>query len=692
MNKEEIKNRIEKLRHEIDHHRRLYHVEDKQEISDAALDSLKNELFKLEMDNPEFITPDSPTQRVGGRPLDKFEKIEHSSPMMSMFDAFSDDDMHDWENRLRKILLQKNVHIPLDYYCEMKLDGLAISIKYQKGVFVLAATRGDGQVGENVTQNIKTIDSVPLRLLIPGEDQLRDIGFDSGQIEDLQEAISSGNFEVRGEAIMSKQVWQELNEKYEKERRPQLSNPRNGAAGSIRQLDSKLAAERRLDFYVYGVETDLGFIRHEQKIKLARLLGFKSLTFNKYCRDMAEVLTFHTYWEAHRDEVPLECDGVVVKVDNLELWPILGVVGKGPRYMMAYKFAAEQVTTKVLDVVWQIGRTGILTPTASLDPVRVGGVIVSHATLHNMDEIERLGLKIGDTVILERAGDVIPKIVTVLPGLRDGNESEIETPSLCPVCGGAVEKTTGEVAYRCISTDCFAVNLRRIMHWVSKGAMNIDGLGPKILEQLMKEGLVGDAGDLYTLTAGDLKPLERFADKSAENLIKSISDRREISLERFLYALGIRHIGEESAISLAKIFGSLDSIKGAKIEDFDNVPDFGEVMTKSIFEWFHDEKNLKFLEKLEKNGLIVKRVEKIQESSVFAGKSFVLTGTLNSLTRDEAKAKIRELGGSVSSSVSKKTDYVVAGVDPGSKYDRAVELGVKVLGESEFVELLAHSL
>lgn len=691
MKREEIKNRIEKLKKEIDHHRYLYHVEDRQEMSEAALDSLKNELFKLEMDNPEFITPDSPTQRVGGKPLDKFEKVEHSSPMLSMFDAFSEEDMRDWEGRMKKILLQKNRLENIDYYCELKLDGLAIGIKYQKGFFHLAATRGDGRVGENVTQNIKTIESVPLSLKMPEHDDLVKIGFSSEQIKNIEQAVTDGSIEFRGEAIMSKKVWQELNEKYEKKGKPKLANPRNGAAGSIRQLNPKLAAERKLDYYVYGIEGDFGFERHEQKIELAKLFGFKSLKYNKFCKNLAEVNGFHDYWEQNRDKLPLECDGVVVKVNDLNLWSVLGIVGKGPRYMMAYKFAAEQVTTKLLDVSWQVGRTGILTPTAVLDPVRVGGVTVSHATLHNMDEIERLGLKIGDTVILERAGDVIPKIVDALSGLRDGSEKKIKIPNICPVCGGGVEKVEGEVAYRCTSEDCFAVNIRRMMHWVSKGAMNIEGLGPKIIEQLVKEGLVGDISDFYTLTAGDLKPLERFADKSAENLINSIADKKEVSFSRFLYGLGIRHIGEESAISLARRFGDLSSLRKAKLADLEEIPDFGSIMAQSAHEWFREEKNIELLEKLIKNGLIIKKEEKVAQNQPLDGKTFVLTGTLSGLTRNEAKAKIREMGGSISSSVSKKTNYVVAGTDPGSKYDKAVNLGVEVLSEEEFDKLVTRN-
>lgn len=682
MSKQQIKDRIAKLKKEIDHHRYSYHVLDKSEISDAALDSLKNELFKLEQENPEFITPDSPTQRVGGEPLDKFNKVRHDQPMMSLFDAFSEDDMYDWEGRMRRIVDTK-----FDYYCELKMDGLAMSLVYEKGLFAQGATRGDGQVGENVTQNLKTIEAIPLKFRIPQEIEIEKLGLSSKKVLDI---IVNGKVEIRGEAIMTKKVFEELNKKYKKEGRALLANPRNGAAGSIRQLDSKITRERKLDFYVYSIVTDFGFSHHEQEHELAKLLGLKVLQKNKYCKNLGEAIRFHHDQEKNRDKLLFECDGVVVKVNDLKLWSKLGVVGKGPRYIMAYKFTAEQATTKVVDVIWQIGRTGTLTPVAVLDPVFVGGVTVAHSTLHNPDEIKRLDVKIGDTVILERAGDVIPKIVKVLPTLRTGKEKNIFVPKECPMCGSAVEKTGNEVAYRCVNKNCYAVNLRRLSHWTSKGAMDIEGLGPKVVEQLVKAGLVSDIADFYSLTTGDLKPLERFADKSADNLIKAIAAKKEVDLARFIYGLGIRHVGEESAIDLADKFLSLDDIKKAKLEDIENLYDFGSVMAESVYDWFHDKHNLELLKKLEKNGVIIKKQEskKVIKQGL-AGKTFVLTGTLSGLTRDEAKAKIRELGGDVSSSVSKNTDYVVVGEEAGSKYEKAVKLGVKVLLEDEFMKLIS---
>ncbi len=690
MDKNKIKKRIEKLKSEINHHRYFYHVLDKSEISDGASDSLKNELFKLEMQYPEFITPDSPTQRIAGQPLDKFKKVEHSSPMMSLFDAFSPEDMKDWEKRLEKIK-DENYRFrnkKLDYYCELKLDGLAVNLKYEKGRLVLGATRGDGRVGEEVTQNLKTIESIPLKLRLVKEVEMKKIGFDKTQREEISGALKNGVVEIRGEAIMPKKIFAELNKKYKKEDQPVLSNPRNGAAGSIRQLDPALAGERKLDFYAYSLITDLSLKTREQESKLTNLLGFKTVKQNKYCRNLDEVFDFYRKAGGERDGLPFETDGTVIKVNDLNLWPVLGTVGKGPRYIMAYKFAAEQATTKVKDVSWQVGRTGVITPIASLEPVGVGGVIISHASLHNMDEIKRLGLKIGDTVIVERAGDVIPKVVKSLSNLRDGSEKNILVPKKCLICGSNIEKITGEVAHRCSNKNCYAVNLRRLIHWASKGALDIEGLGKKIIEQLVKEGLVRDAADFYTLKIEDLKPLERFADKSAENLVKAIQAKKLIDLDRFLIGLGIRHLGEESAIELAKRFGGLEKIKKAGQEEIDSIFDFGGIMAKSVYGWFHNDKNLALLKKLEENGLKVRRLVTGNRQQIFGGQQFVLTGSLDSLTREQAKAKIRELGGSVSSSVSQKTDYVVAGRQPGSKYDKAKKLGVKIINEKEFRKML----
>jgi len=688
MDRQEAKKRIVKLRDEISRHRYFYHVLDKAEISDGALDSLKNELNNLERQYPEFITSDSPTQRVGGKPLDKFKKVAHSSYMMSLFDAFSREDMEDWETRLKKLVPGQRI----DYYSELKLDGLAVSLVYEKGIFTRGATRGDGRLGEDVTQNLRTIESIPLKLREPTDNELKNIGLNKGEFQKAKNSI----IEVRGEAIMTKKVFSELNRRYKKAGKPLLANSRNGAAGSIRQLDPKLAAERKLDFYCYEVINNFGLVKQEQKSKLANLLGLKTLKQNRYCPSLREVEKMHNYWEKNKEKLFFGCDGLAVKVNNLNLWPRLGTVGKGPRYMIAYKFAAEQATTKVKKIVWQVGRTGILTPIASLEPVKVGGVVISHATLHNLDEIKRLGLKVGDTVIVERAGDVIPKVVKVISNLRTGSEKNINLPKKCPMCGGKITKVPGEVAYRCVNKNCYAINLRKLIHWASRGALDIEGLGKKIIEQLVKEGLVRDISDFYKLTVGDLKPLERFADKSADNLVKAITDKREVDLARFIYGLGIRHVGEESAVLLSKklkvkskkTLDLIESFQELSLEKLESIHDIGPIMAKSVYNWFHNEKNLKLLERLEKNGVEIRSQKLKVRSKKLNGRTFVLTGSLAGLTREEAKAKIRELGGNISSSVSKNIDFVVAGADPGSKYDKAKRLGVKIINEKEFKRLI----
>lgn len=688
--KNEIKTRIEKLKEEINHYRYLYHVEDRQEISEEALDSLKNELFKLEQKYPELITPDSPTQRVEGKALDKFQKVQHKSQMFSLSDAFSREDMQDWEKRMLKMLLPSEKN-DLDYFCELKLDGLAMSLRYKESKFVIGATRGDGKVGENVTQNLKTIESIPLNLRIPTKKELNRVLKSSEKVEEFLEKISKEEIEIRGEAIMSKRVFNELNKKYKKIGKSELANPRNGAAGSIRQLNPKLTAERKLDFYAYSLETDLGQIAQKEALQIVKLLGFKTLKENKYCKNLQAVYKMHEYWEDNREKLPMEIDGMVIKVNDLSLWKKLGMVGKGPRFMMAYKFSGEQVVTKLISVSWQVGRTGILTPTALLNPIKVGGVTVTHATLHNMDEINRLDLRIGDSVILERAGDVIPKIIQVLPNLRNGKETKISIPTHCPMCNSSVEKIPGEVAYKCKNKDCYAVNLRKLIHWTSKTALDIDGLGPKIIEQLMKEGLVADISDFYSLTEGDLKPLERFADKSATNLIKSISEKKEIDFNRFIYGLGIYHIGEESSIVLANKYKTLEKLQSAKLEDLASIYDFGEKMAYSVYNWFKDEKNIKLLSKLQENNVKIRKNELNiieDENSEYSGKTFVVTGTLSRLTRDEAKGKIRELGAKVSSQVSKKTDFVLVGENPGSKAEKAKKLGIQILSEEEFAKII----
>jgi len=683
MTKEQAKQRIEKLKEEINYHRYQYHVLDRLDISDAVFDSLKNELEELERQFPEFITPDSPTQRVGGEPMDEFKKVAHNVPMLSLNDAFGEQELKDWEERIKKI----TPNAKLDYFCELKMDGLAMSLVYENGIFARGATRGDGKIGEDVTQNLKTIESIPLQLREPKGEELKKAGFDSVQIKKILSAVKSGKIEVRGEAIMTKKIFAELNRRYKKEGKALLANPRNGAAGSIRQLDPKITAERRLDFYVYALVTDVGQEKHNQEHDIAKLLGFKTVPENRYCKNIDEVIKFHAGFIKKREDLPFECDGIVVVVNEEGLYKKLGVVGKAPRYMIAYKFAGKEATTIVEDIIVNVGRTGALTPVASLKPVNVGGVTIKHATLHNLDEIKRLGVKIGDTVIVRRAGDVIPEVVSALPKLRTGKERVFHMPSKCPMCGGKVVRVQGEVAYRCANKNCFAVNRRHLMHFVSKGAMDIDGLGEKIINQLMREGLIQNPADIYELEEGDLEPLERFAEKSAKNLIGAIDKSRNVTLAKFIGALGILHVGEETAVDLANHFGSVKKIDSASLEEINSIANIGPVVAKSVYDWFGNGKNKKFLDRLLAH-IKIENPKVVRKKQTLAGKTIVLTGELASMSREQAKQAVREHGGDPSSAVSRETGLVVVGENPGLKYDRAKELGVKIIGEEEFLRMI----
>ena len=662
MEKHQAQQRINKLREVINHHRYLYHVLDKQEISDSALDSLKKELFDLEQVFPELITADSPTQRVGGKPLKEFKKIRHDQRMLSFNDAFSREDMEDWQERFLKLLPEKEKN-KIDYYAELKIDGLAIELIYRDGVFQTGSTRGDGNVGEDITQNLKTVEAIPLT------------------IDDKREII------VRGEVFITKKEFERINREQKAKGLAVYANPRNIAAGSVRQLDPKITSGRKLDSFAYELLTDLGQVTHEDKHKILKELGFKTNKHNKYCKNLEEVLHFRQHWIKEREKLDYEIDGVVVLVNNNGIFEKLGIVGKAPRAGIAFKFPQSQSTTKVLGITVQVGRTGAMTPVAVLEPVQVTGITITRATLHNEDEIKRLGLKIGDTVIVGRAGDVIPDIIKVLPELRTGKEKNFKMPTVCPSCGTKLEKTETEVLLRCPNPKCFAKHRRNFYHFASRIAFNFDGLGPKIIDRLLDEGLVNDPADLFDLKEKDVLGLERFAEKSAENLIKSIQDRREIPLAKFIYSLGIRNVGEETAIDLAKHFQNIKKIKEAKLEDFEKILDIGPVVAKSIFEWFCEKDNLNFLERLEKKVKITNPNPK-PGSNKLKGKTFVLTGTLEKMSRDEARAEIRELGGDVSESVSSKTDYVVVGLEPGSKAEKAKNLGVKILDEAEFLKLI----
>jgi DNA ligase (NAD+) len=587
MIKKEAKQRIERLKKLINHHRYLYHVLDRQEISDAALDSLKKELFDLEERYPEFVTLDSPTQRIGGKPLEKFGKVRHPQPMLSFNDAFSEKDMEDWLERISKFLSSEEKK-EVDFFCELKIDGLAIELIYEKEILKIGSTRGDGTVGENVTQNLKTIEAIPLRLR-EKEETLKDFKF----LKSLPAEIV-----VRGEVFISKEEFERLNKKQKKVGLPLYANPRNVAAGSVRQLDPKITAARKLDSYAYELITDLGQKTHEEKHKILKTLGFKTNPHNKYCKDLKDVFKLHDYWQENREKLHYEIDGIVVIVNSNKIYEKLGIVGKAPRATIAYKFPLKQTTTIVEDIKVQVGRTGVLTPVAYLKPIQVAGVTISKATLHNEDEIKRLGVKIGDTVIVGRAGDVIPDVIKVLPELRTGKEREFHFPKYCPSCKTKIIKPAGEVAWRCPNPNCFSRKREYFYHFVSKGAFDIVGLGPKVIDRLIDEGLVSDPADLFKLEEGDILPLERFAEKSTQNLISAIQSKKEITFPRFIFALGIRNVGEETAQDLSEHMGSLEKLKRASLEELQKITDIGPIVAKSIYRWFREKRNLVFLKKL----------------------------------------------------------------------------------------------
>jgi len=673
MNKAETQNRIDKLKKEINHHRYLYHVLDKQEISDAALDSLKNELYKLEQKYPEFITSDSPTQRVGGKPLDKFKKIKHKVTQWSFNDAFEKKDIVDFEKRIKKILLEKekNKNIDLDYTCELKIDGLHVVLTYENGFLKTGATRGDGKIGEDVTQNLKTIESIPLKI----EEEL--------------------NIVVEGEVFMPKTVFEKLNKKRKKNNEPLFANPRNAAAGAIRQLDSKIVKERKLDCFIY----DLSWMKISENLKLPQtqseeleLLknsGFKVNRFYKHCKNTDEIFKFYDHWQKNKDKENYWIDGVVVKVNNRDWQDKIGYTGKAPRWAIAYKFPAEQTTTIVEDIKIQLGRTGALTPVAYLKPVKVAGSTVSRATLHNKDEIDRLDVRIGDTVVIQKAGDIIPEVVDVVKGLRAGAEKKFTMPKKCPHCKTEIIKPEGEVAMYCPNKNCFAVELRKLSHFASKKAFNIDGFGPNKIKQLANEGLISNFTDIFELKKGDLKLLERFEEKSSDNLIKAIEESKNVVLGKFIFALGIRHVGEEMALDLSAKLNSINGFKNISQEELEAINGIGPKVARSIYKYFHDKDNLKLVDDLLKAGVNIKNSENKNSSiSKLRGLSFVLTGTLQQINRDEAKEKIRALGGNISSSVSKNTAYVIAGKNPGSKFEKAKELNIKIINEKEFLEMI----
>lgn len=675
MAKIDVKNRIQKLRTEIARLRDLYHVKDNPSVTDAVYDSLNNELKTLIKAYPEYDDPNAPENRVGGKPLDKFEKVEHKIRMLSLNDAFTFSELADWENRLKKLLNNKET---IEYFCEVKFDGLAVSLIYEDGVFVRGATRGDGFIGENITENLKMINSIPLKLDTHRHDIPRIL-------------------EVRGEVLMSKSVFKKLNKLQEQSGKPVFANTRNVAAGSLRQLDPNLVKERKLDFFAYDMFVHEGadiFDTHKEEHKFLKKIGFHTDEHDSVSYSLKEVEDFINKFEKIRPDFPYGTDGIVISVNDLKSQELLGSVGKAPRYMIAYKYPAEKATTIVQDIKINVGRTGVLTPLAIFSPTSVAGSTVSKATLHNLDQIERLDLRIGDTVVIEKAGDVIPKVVEVLPKMRTGKEKKFKMPAYCPVCNGKIEKKNigskneSSVAYYCANKKCPAKNERYLEHFVS--VFEIYELGPKVLRRFKDEGLITDAADIFTLSKEDIAILPRFGEKSAENIIQEIKNKKKINLSKFLWALGILHIGEETARDLALYYGTLDKLIHAvnnKKEEISSIENIGEAVSSSLYDFFKDENNLHFIEKLKENGVTIEKEPK-RASGKFTGMTFVLTGTLASMSREIAKEKILALGGKVSGSVSGNTTYVVAGEDAGSKLTNAQKLGVKILTEEEFLNLI----
>ena len=674
----EAKLRIEKLKKEINKYRYAYHVLDKSIISEGALDSLKNELFKLESQFPQFISSDSPTQRIGGKPLPAFKKVTHESRMMSLNDAFSEQDMHDWEERLQNYFKAEKISANLEnqeLYCDLKMDGLAVELIYENGFLVQGSTRGDGFIGEDITSNIKTIDAIPLAL---------EVG------SDFPKKIT-----VRGEAFLHKKEFDKINKEQVKKGLKLFANPRNVAAGSIRQLDPKVTASRKMDFYAYDI---LGgdLKSKSEEYKFLKKIGFKVNPHGIVARGMREVFEFQKAWITKREKLSYEIDGVVISVNDNKIYERAGFVGKTPRAGIAYKFSPKEATTKVIEIKVQVGRTGTLTPVAVMEPVEVGGVKITHATLHNEDEIERLGLKIGDTVIVSRAGDVIPQITEVLKNLRTGKEKSFNMPKKCPVDGSPTKKE-GAIL-RCSNPVCGAVHKEQLYHFVSRRAFDLRGLGPKILDRFLDEGLIIDAGDIFSLVEGDVLALPRFGKKSAQNILREIKSKKTISLSRFIYSLGVLHVGEETAELLAGIFDYknkkeltpmqfLEFYSKFTLEKLQELRDVGPSVSQSIFAWFREKRNIDLLKKFEEAEVKIVLDKKTSNSGRLKELTFVLTGSLSTMSRDEAKARIKEYGGDVTESVSKNTSYVVAGDEPGSKLQRARELGVKVLSEKDFINL-----
>lgn len=664
MDRNEAAKKVQQLRDEINQYNYEYHVLDNPTVSDQVYDQKMKELIELEEQFPDLVTDDSPTQRVGGTPLDKFEKVNHTVPMLSLSNAFSEEDLRDFDRRVRE-------HVTRDfkYVCELKIDGLAVSLRYENGKFVQGATRGDGRTGEDITQNLKTIKSIPLTIK------------------------NNETIEVRGEAYMPKKSFIALNEKRKEEGLELFANPRNAAAGSLRQLDPKIAASRNLNIFIYSVgEWEAESIStHSERLAYLRELGFKTNPETRTFQTIEEVIEFTKEWTVKRNELDYEIDGIVIKVDEIELQEQLGFTARSPRWAMAYKFPAEEAVTKLRGIELSVGRTGVITPTALLEPVQVAGTTVQRASLHNEDLIIEKDIRINDTVVIKKAGDIIPEVVRVIFEERTGEEKEYRFPEHCPECGTKLEKPEGEVAWRCVNPNCPAQIKEGLIHFVSRGAMNIDGLGEKVVEQLFDHKLIQTIADLYKLKYEDLIELERMGDKSVTNLLNAINASKENSLERLLFGLGIRYVGSKAATTLAAHYKTMDALMEATEEELKTVPEIGEKMAESIATYFNKPQVKQLIEELKVLGLnmtYLGATEVVDEDSVFFGKTIVLTGKLHSLSRSEAKEKIEALGGKVTGSVSKKTDIVIAGEDAGSKLDKAKELNIEIWDEEQLLHAL----
>lgn len=664
----DVEDRIQKLRSLINYHNHRYYVLDSPEISDSAYDELMKELKRLESEYPDFVTEDSPTQRVGAAPVEAFGVVEHREPLLSLGNAFSNEELLAWNKRISNLLDRE----PFDLVCEIKMDGLAVALTYSNGMLVTGATRGDGYRGEDVTQNLRTVRAIPLS--VPEE--------------------APRSFEVRGEVFLSKEGFERLNEARAEDGQPLFANPRNAAAGSLRQLDPRITAERPLDIYIYGLGWAEGMdvpSTHWKTLEYFKSLGFKISPYNLHCQSIDEVEEYRRRWEEQRESMPFEADGVVVKVDSFDLQRRLGAVGHEPRWAIAYKFAPRQEITRLVRIEVNVGRTGSLNPFAVLSPVQVGGVTVKHAALHNEDYIKEKDLRIGDMVVVQRAGEVIPEIVAPIPSRRTGEEGEFHMPTSCPVCGAEVIRPEGEAMHRCTNAGCLAQALERLKHFVARDAMDIDGVGDKLCAALFEAGLVKDVSDFYYLTSDQLRSLEKIADKSASNLLESINVSKNRPLDRLVFALGIEHVGSETAELLVGHLPSMDRLAGATEEELVVIPSVGPKIAQSITAFFRQRENRRIVDRLTEVGVRMEAEATEPRETPLAGQVFVVTGMLEGLTREEAEARIKALGGTASSSVTKKTTYVVAGADPGSKLTKAQQLGIRILSPEEFLQMTGKS-